>query len=159
FDNHDGIFPIHRGMKFVLLTATRGGSTIDLALRAGVRSPADLDDLPDEGPIAGDVKVPVTLVRRFSGAGLAVPELRTDADRAIVATVLARVPPLGSEDGWHVGFGRELNATDDRAHFGPGGWPVLEGKHLDQFVVHVDGASQFIDPAAAKRLLGARAGR
>src|SRR5262249_50997959 len=54
---------------------------------------------------------------------------------------------------------RELTATDDRAHFGPGGWPVLEGKHLDQFVVHVDGASQFIDPAAAKRLLGARAGR
>jgi hypothetical protein len=159
FDNRDGIFPIHRGMKFVLLTASRGGSTDDLPLKAGVRSPVDLDDLPDEGPIAGGVKVPLTLVRRFSGAGLAVPELRSDTDRSIVANVLARVPPLGSEDGWHVSFGRELNATDDREHFGASGWPVLEGKHLDPFIANADAATQFIDPAIAERLLGRRAGR
>jgi hypothetical protein len=159
FDNHDGIFPIHRGMKFVLLTATRGGSTSDLPLRAGGRSPVDLDDLPDEGPIGRGVSVPVALVRRFSGAGLAVPELRSDADRSIVAAVLARVPPLGSDDGWHVTFGRELNATDDREHFGPSGWPILEGKHLDPFVANVGAAAQFIDPDVANRLLGPRAGR
>ena len=34
--------------------------------------------------------------------------------------------------GWHVHFGRELNATDDRRHFtrGGDGLPVVEGKHL-----------------------------
>lgn len=159
FDNRGGIFPIHRGMKFVLLTATRGGSTDDLPLKAGLRSPVDLDDLPDEGPIAGGVHVPLTLVRRFSGADLAVPELRSDADRSIVANVLTRVPLLGSEDGWHVSFGRELNATDDRGHFGASGWPVLEGKHLGPFIANAGAATQFIDPSVAKRLLGRRAGR
>jgi N-6 DNA Methylase/Eco57I restriction-modification methylase len=159
FENHDAIFPIHRSMKFVLLTATRGGSTHDVPLRCGVRSAADLDDVPDEGPIGGEVKVPVTLVRRFSGAGLALPELRGDADRAILAKVAATVPALGSEAGWHVSFGRELNATDDREHFGATGWPVLEGKHLEPFVAHTEAASQFIEPGAAKRLLGARVGR
>jgi hypothetical protein len=159
FDNHAAIFPIHRSMKFVLLTATRGGSTSELPLRTRVRSSADLDDVPDEGPIGGDVRVPVTLVRRFSGATLAVPELRSDRDRSIVATILATVPALGSEDGWHVSFGRELNATEDRKHFSPTGWPILEGKHLDPFVAHTDLASQFIHPSLARRLLGARAGR
>ena len=45
-------------------------------------------------------------------------------------------------DGWNVTFGRELNATDDRAHFhsGRGGLPVLEGKHIEPFRAHVDQA-------------------
>jgi len=159
FDNHEGIFPIHRGMKFVLLTATRGGSTVELPSRIGLRAPADLDDMPDEGPIDNSVKVPMTLVRRFSGTSLAVPELGTLTDRAIVAKVLASIPPLGSEDGWHVSFRRELNATEDCGHFGRQGWPVLEGKLLEPFVVRRTEASQFIDPVVARRLLGPHAGR
>jgi N-6 DNA Methylase/Eco57I restriction-modification methylase len=159
FDNNEGIFPIHRGMKFTLLTATRGGSTTELAVKTGLRSPADLDDVPDEGPAGGEVRVPLVLVRRFSGPGLAVPEFRADADRAIVAKIVAQVPALGSSNGWHVRFGRELNATDDRAHFGREGWPVLEGKLLDPFEVRVDEAAAFIDAKIARRLLGPRAGR
>ncbi len=141
FDNSEGIFPIHRGTRFTLLTATRGGSTTELATKTGLRSPAELDDVPDEGPAGGEVRVPLVLVRRFSGPGLAVPELRADIDRTIVAKIVAQVPALGSSHGWHVHFGRELNATDDRAHFGREGWPVLEGKMLEPFVVRVDEAA------------------
>jgi hypothetical protein len=159
FDNRDGIFPIHRSMKFTLLTATRGGSTHELTLKTGLRAPAVLDDMPDEGPVATAVQVPIALVRRFSGDGLAVPELRSNADRAIVAGIISRVPFLGSPDGWHATFGRELNATDDRDHFGATGWPVLEGKHLDPFVAHVDEARTFIEPRIARRLLGGRVAR
>lgn len=159
FDNRAAIFPIHRSMKFILLTATNAGSTTELPLRTGVGSADDLDNVPDEGPIGAEVNVPVTLIRGFSGPGLAVPELRSQADRSIVANLLARVPPLGSEDGWHVSFGRELNATEDREHFGPEGWPIVEGKHLDRFVVRTGASAQFIDPAVARRLLGTRAGR
>ena len=158
FDNHDGVFPIHRGMKFVLLTATRGGSTLELPSRTGLRSPVALDDVPDLGPIGADVRVPIALVRRFSGASLAVPEFRKELDRSIVARVLSTTPALGSADGWHVSFGRELNATDHRRHFSRGGWPVLEGKLLEPFVARADGASRFIEPATARRLLGPRAG-
>jgi hypothetical protein len=69
------------------------------------------------------------------------------------------VPSLGSPDGWHATFGRELNATDDRDHFGATGWPVLEGKHLDPFVARVDETGTFIEPRLARRLLGARVAR
>ena len=57
-----------------------GGRRRDLQTRAGhARRPAVLDDVPDEGAVPGAVRVPLTLVRRFSGDGLAVPELPHDA--------------------------------------------------------------------------------
>jgi len=157
FDNRDAIFPIHRGVRFSLLTATKGGSTPILPAISGWRSPDALDDVPDEGSIGGSVHVPVPLIRRFSGDGLAVPELRNERDREILARVLAVAPPLGSIDGWHARFGRELNATDDRPHFGRRGIPVLEGKLIDPFRVRIDEASVFVDAAVARRLLGRRA--
>ena len=157
FDNRDALFPIHRGVRFSLVTATAGGSTTDLQSRAGLRSAAVLDDVPDEGAVPSAVRVPLTLVRRFSGAALAVPELPHARDREILARVLAAAPHLGSADGWNARFGRELNATDDREHFGADGIPVLEGKLVDAFAVLPEAAAQFVDPAVARRLLGQRA--
>jgi hypothetical protein len=157
FDNRDAIFPIHRGMRFSLVTATTAGSTTELCSRAGIRSAALLDDVPDEGEVPESVRVPLTLVRRFSGPGLAVPELQHERDRAILARVVSVAPALGSPDGWNAHFGRELNATDDRRHFGSSGLPVLEGKLIDPFVVRAEDATQFIDRGVALRLLKHRA--
>jgi hypothetical protein len=157
FDNHDAIFPIHRGMRFSLVTATTGGSTSELRSRAGIRSAALLDDVPDEGEVPESVRVPLTLVRRFSGPGLAVPELQHEHDRAILARVVSVAPALSGPDGWNAHFGRELNATDDRRHFGSSGLPVLEGKLIDPFVAHAEDAAQFIDRGVALRLLKHRA--
>src|SRR5262249_8570090 len=84
---------------------------------------------------------------------------RCESDRAIVSKVVATVPELASESGWHVTFGRELNATDDRSHFGSTGYPILEGKLLDPFVAHAESAREFVDPAVALRLLGTRVDR
>ena len=157
FDNRDALFPIHRGVRFSLLTVSMGGSTTQLQCRAGIRSAALLDEVPDEGGVPGSVRVPLTLVRRFSGPSLAVPELPQERDRVILARIMAAAPPLGSDEGWQARFGRELNATDDREHFGPVGMPILEGKLVDAFAVRVEEAKQFIDPAAARTLLGRRA--
>ncbi len=157
FDNRDALFPIHRGVRFSLVTASMGGSTHELQYRAGVRSAAVLDEVPDEGLVPGSVRVPLSLVRRFSGATLSVPELPGEQDRAILARILAAAPPLGSEQGWRARFGRELNATDDREHFGTQGMPVLEGKLVDPFAVQVGQAKQFIEAALARKLLGRRA--
>ena len=96
------------------------------------------------------------LIRRFSGDSLAVPELRGEHDRRIVATILSSVPALGSADGWNCRFGRELNATDDRRHFGRHGLPVLEGKCLEPFRVHVANAANWISRSTARRLLQGR---
>ena len=157
FDNRDALFPIHRGVRFSLITLSTGGSTSELRSRTGMRSAAALDDIPDEGPLPGGVRVPLTLVRRFSGPGLAVPELPHPSDRAILARILATAPHVGSDEAWHARFGRELNATDDREHFGTSGLPVLEGKLLDPFVVRTHEATQFVDPDIARKLLGDRA--
>jgi hypothetical protein len=58
--------------------------------------------------------------------------------------ISARIPRLDSTEGWQVTFGRELNATDDRALFEPfdpagRGRPVLEGKQIAPFRVSLDG--------------------
>lgn len=157
FDNREALFPIHRGLRFSLLTATAGDSTSELRTRFGLHSASALEDVPDSGEVPGSIRVPVALIRRFSGDTLAVPELEQERDRAVLARALASAPALGDPAGWNVHFGRELNATDDRPHFGARGLPILEGKHLDPFVARAGDASQFIDRAVARRLLGSRA--
>jgi hypothetical protein len=157
FDNRDALFPIHRGLRFTLLTATVGGSTADLRTRFGVRSATALDDVPDVGEVPEAVRVPISLIRRFGGDGLAVPELAHERDRGILARVVAVIPPLGSAEGWGARFGRELNATDDRPHFGATGLPILEGKLIEPFHAHVEDSVQFIERDIAMRLLAHRA--
>ena len=58
FDNRDAMFPIHRGVRFLLLTAVSGHATTDVQAVFGLHSPASLDDVPDEGPIDGAVSAP-----------------------------------------------------------------------------------------------------
>lgn len=156
-ENRDAIFPIHRGLKFVLLTTTLGGRTDPLPLRCGVRSADVFDEMPDVGADPHAVAVPRELLDRVSGPQLAVPELKTPADVAIVSRLTLGFPALGSAAGWNVRFGRELNATDDRRHFSEGsrGLPVVEGKHIAPFAADLAAVRQTIPRAVAARLLRA----
>ena len=156
FDNREALFPIHRGLRFTMLTATAGSSSSELRTRFGLHTAAELEDVPDSGEVPGSVRVPLSLIRRFSGEDLAVPDLEQERDRAILARMLAAAPALADRGGWGVRFGRELNATDDRPHFGARGLPVLEGKHLDPFLARAGDATQFIEQAIAERVLGGR---
>jgi hypothetical protein len=70
-ENRDGVFPIHRGLKFLLLTAFREGSTISIPCRSGVRSPAVLDTIPDVGDVDGSR---VARIESFRDQ-LAVPDI------------------------------------------------------------------------------------
>jgi N-6 DNA Methylase len=145
FENREAIFPIHRSLRFLLLTATRGGPTGAVACRFGERDPRALDRIPD-GTAPSDA-FPVTLtpelIARVSGDHMVIPELRTQIDLRI-AEKTAAAPVLGSPQGWRARFGRELNATDDAEAFrAPGrGLPIIEGKQLAPFVVDL-GASRF----------------
>jgi len=157
FDNREAMFPIHRGVRFVLVTGSTGQPMTEVPTISGLHSAAALEDVPDAGPIPGAVMLPVSLIRRFSGETLAMPELRHDHDRRLLAAILFSSGPLGSADGWNCRFGRELNATDDRVHFGTHGLPILEGKQIEPFRVNVEQASARIARATARRLLGSRA--
>jgi hypothetical protein len=133
-DNRGGIFPIHRSLRFVLLTATTGRPTRQVACRFGASRAADLDN-----PHAPPLIITRQLIERLSGPDdLGIPEIAGERDLRILETVASRVPWLGAPNGWGVHFGRELNATDDSAAFVPftgsaGTRPVLEGKQIEPF--------------------------
>jgi hypothetical protein len=132
-DNRGGLFPIHRSLRFVLLTCTAGRPTTAVACRFGVSRAEDLD--------AGPRPLVVTrpLLARLSGPDdLGIPEMATERDLRILEHVSARIPWLSAADGWRVQFGRELNASDDSGLFRPftgqaGTRPVLEGKQIQPF--------------------------
>jgi hypothetical protein len=158
FDNRRAIFPIHRSVRFVLCTATAGSRSQQIHCCFGLDDPAVLDALPDSDTPHEQFPVMLTpgVIARIGGEDVTIPELRTRLDLTIVERIAHRFPRLADPDGWSAKFGRELNATDDRAHFHTGrvGLPVLEGKHIEPFVVHASRSSLRIAPSAAKRLLG-----
>jgi hypothetical protein len=166
FTNRAGIFPIHRDMRFLLLTGTRGGRSERLACRFGLRHASWLDLLPDDAredpPEARTIVLSRALLNALDPDRLAIPQLEHPRDLEIVSQVVATIPRLGDRLGWHARFGRELNATDDRTHFqriqsGGGGLPIYEGKHIEPFRVRQERVTEAISAAAAERLLDAGA--
>jgi hypothetical protein len=154
-DNQRGVFPIHRSVKFLLATATKGSPTQTIACRLGERDVTALEMAGN--PPASDwyrVRLTPAFIQRVSGDALTIPELKTSVDVAIAERAASLFPPLGSDAGWSARFGRELNATDDRGHFGRTGLPIVEGKHIEPFRAHLDRCSQHIAAVQARRLLG-----
>ena len=83
---------------------------------------------------------------RVSGSGLAIPHVRTSRELSLVERLVSSWPALSSPVGWGARFGRELNATDDRALFSakPGAIRVIEGKHVEPFMVHLARSQRFV---------------
>ena len=157
-ENRDGVFPIHRGLKFVLVAATSGRPTASVPSRVGVRSPDVLDRLADTGETPG-VTIPRGLIDRLSGGQCAIPELRTAQDLSILSRIAFSIPALKGDDGWNVAFGRELNATDDREHFmtrspSAGDCAIVEGKQVAPFTVDLAATRFAIRESDASRLVG-----
>jgi hypothetical protein len=142
FDNRRAIFPIHRSVRFVLLTATAGEPTESIRLRFGLNDPQQLDE--SVSVAASPFVLTRRLIARLSGDDdLAIPDVQGDTDIRILERVAAHVPTLSAADGWNVSFGRELNATDDLALFEryePDGRrrAVLEGKMIEPFRTSLD---------------------
>ena len=144
-DNRNAIFPIHRSVRFVLLTCTTGRPTASIRCRFGVTQ-ADALERADES--LGGVTLTRGFLSRLSGGDdLGIPELTGAADLRLMERISATFPRLGDTDGWNVTFGRELNASDDRHRFEPyraadTARPIVEGKHIEPFRVSV-GRAQY----------------
>ena len=104
------------------------------------------------------VRLSPGLLHRLSGDDLAVPDIRAAVDLTIAERAAALFPPLGSDSGWSARFGRELNATEDRAalHQDGRGLPVVEGKLIEPHRVRLNDARLSISNRDARRLLGDR---
>jgi hypothetical protein len=161
FENRDAIFPIHRGLKFLLMTTTTADRTDALPCRFGLRQPELLDRVAERGVDEDAILLPRLLLERAGGPELTVPDVRCREDVEILTQIVFSVPALGDARGWNVRFGRELNATDDRRHFVRAAWkskgalPVVGGKQVTPFAVDVDRAQFAIPRAAAATLLDA----
>jgi N-6 DNA Methylase/Eco57I restriction-modification methylase len=157
-ENRDAVFPIHRSLKFLLLSGTSGGSTVALPCRFGLRTPEALDRLADLGSDDDSVALPRTLVERFAGHDLAIPDVRSPSDVELLSQIVFEIPALGDAAGWNVRFGRELNATENRRDFiaAPAPetlLPVIEGKQLTPFAVDLSSSRFRIAARVAARLL------
>lgn len=153
-DNRDGIFPIHRSLKFLLLSFTSAGSTTTVPLRGGVRSADSLDAVPDSGFDPASIPLPKSTLASVSGEGLELPDIRSELDLEIITKVAATVPATAGADGWGIHFGRELNATEDRPYFRPDGEiPVVEGKQLRPLGIDTAATRFRITKEAADALL------
>jgi hypothetical protein len=162
FDNRHGIFPIHRDMKFLLLTGTTAAQTARVSGSFARTDPAWLDRLPDaaneDPPDARAIVLSRTFLEQLDPEHLSLPWLRERDDLDLLAA-LTTLPRLDDPAGWHVTFGRELNATDDRPHFVarvPGDndlVPIVEGKHLEPFRALVDGATRAVPSRTAATLV------
>ncbi|HVQ42214.1 MAG TPA: N-6 DNA methylase [Vicinamibacterales bacterium] len=152
-DNAQGIFPIHRGLRFLVLSATNGARTQDIRARFGVHSAEDIDALPSvehlEDERTGVMRLAVDTIRRASGPALRIPDVRRPDLFARLLDIRRRIPALGSAEGWAAIFGRELNASDDRKYFSDIGLPVLDGKHISPFRTAVESTDRRIDAAVA----------
>ena len=156
-DNGAGLFPIHRGLRFMVLVASPGSAPRAIRARFGVRTGAEIDDLPgtDEPglPPSFPARLDAETIRIAGGASLRIPDTRNPGDLDWLVAQCRRFPALGDGTGWNLQFGRELNATEDRQAFGDVGLPVLEGKHIAPFRVNEVAAVRRISPAKAAALL------
>jgi hypothetical protein len=157
-DNRAGIFPIHRSMRFLLLTAANGEASRSIACRFHETDPAKLDAISDESGATDPNAYPIVLTRatidRLGGSARTIPLPRCPLDLLLMEKLAGAFPPLAAVDGWGAHFGRELNATDDRPHFGePGqGLPVVEGKQLAPFSVDLERSRHSISRRVAASL-------
>jgi hypothetical protein len=157
-DNTQGLFSIHRGLRFMVVVARVGEPVRVTRARFGVSRIDELRALPgrdDPDETAYPVRLTPEVIDRIGGVERRFPDVRRPGDLALGMRLKQRFPSIGSRLGWRARFGRELNATDDRALFGPRGLPVLEGKHVTPFVVDMARTSRRISRAAAERALGA----
>jgi len=159
FDNKQAIFPIHRSVRFLLLTGTSGAATTSIACRFGEVDPATLEQCDDnERQPWFSVRLSPELIQRLSGDDLSIPDVRTPLDLAIAEKAAALFEPLGAHSGWSARFGRELNATDDRdvLRAAGQGLPIAEGKLIEPYRVRLGDARHSISTRDAGRLLGQR---
>jgi hypothetical protein len=156
-DNSTGLFPIHRGLRFMAVITEMGGRTVEGRGRFGVRTVEELARLPGGDADPGDRPWPI----RFStdgangsgGRARRIPDARRPGDLEVAERLARDYPRLGDAAGWAARFGRELNATEDKEAFGRTGLPVIDGKHLAPFRVSVPDGGTRIAAAAARRLL------
>jgi hypothetical protein len=160
FENRRRAFPIHRSVRFLLMTATKGAPSREIKCRFGETEPSALEAEADE-TAPGEwfpVRLTIPLLERLSGPDLAVPTVLAAEDVVIYERAATLFAPLGDSDGWNLHFGRELNKTDDGECLrAPGrGVRVVEGWQVQPFRFNLGASRYTVSARDAEERLGDR---
>ena len=155
FDNRCRIFPVHRSVRFVVLATTNSGSTETLRFRCGL---TDVSELHRDDP---PLSLSRSRIESWSPDQLSIPEVTNPMALGILSAVADRIPALSDPQGWDVRFGRELNATDDKAQFvrlgsRSGLLPIVEGKQLSPFQVDISRSTHGVAAAPSEQRIAYR---
>ncbi len=155
FDNATAIFHAHRSLRFAAVTASAGAATeaIELTRAPGAEA---VEDFPDAGALTPSVAISRDALGSLGGPSLRIPDAADETRLALALKIARAHRALGDPAGWGAAFGRELNLTDDRAHFSRRGLPVLEGKHIRPFHADATAVRHRIPANTASRLLPGR---
>jgi hypothetical protein len=154
-DNVEGIFPIHRSEQFLLLVAGKGGSTDPLPFTSGVTKLDHLRALDER-----TINIPLRTIEAMAPETLAIPDTREPVLLDLLGTIYGQWPLLLDQmkvGGWSIDWGREFDLDDDKAVFAADatGLPLLEGKHIHQFVPDfAEPAYRLREPIGERALLG-----
>ena len=152
-ENRDALFPIHRGLKFLLLTATRGPRR-PIPCRSGIQSATDLERLPDLGNDEA-VELPRSVVERFAATNSPFPRFEVVPMSPSLAARYSSPAALVSgrmERAFWPGAERDRRQAAFRSPGGSGCLPVLEGKQIQPFVAHANRVTRYIAEPDAARL-------
>lgn len=129
FENHAGIFDIHRSFKFAAIVLEKGGRTdaIHTAFMVG-----DLATWQAEPPPA--LALPRSLLTRLSPHAHAFVELRDARDLELLDHLHAQGVPLGERGGtWDLEYVREFDMTLDSHRFAPRERWEAQGYRADEY--------------------------
>ncbi|MEM4729073.1 MAG: hypothetical protein QXH42_04850 [Thermoplasmata archaeon] len=119
FENRKGIFDIHRSFKFCPIIVEKGGKT------TAIKTAFMRHDLSEwESPSPTTILYSIEDIKRFSPKSMAILEIRTERDLAILKKIYSNSILLGdqSPDGWQIQYTTEFHMTNDSHLFPPRTW-------------------------------------
>jgi len=162
--NEKRVFPsVHHAERFALVGFTRSGTRADIQISFAITTgeavrPEDLPGYLTESDQL--MRVPQTLVERFSPDTLSIMEFRSQRDVDVVQHIYGDWPLLGEtiNGAWSVAFTREFDMTNDRYLFNEegNGWSLYEGKMMHQYTHQFAEPRYWVDPAKGQAELARR---
>lgn len=131
FENHDGIFAIHRSFKFNAIVVEKGGTTV--AVRSAFMR-RNLDDWARAEDFA--TEYPKERVVQLSPASAAILEIQSKQDLDVLERIYAGSVLLGTPGpgGWCIAYAQgDFNMTSDSKLFPPRARWESEGYRPDEY--------------------------
>lgn len=153
FENHEGIFPIHRSFKFGAFVVEAGGVTSAVDAAFMLRRFEQLD-VPGEAQLA----LTIPFLESFSGEKMAMLEFRRGADVPVAEKLWHAVRMTGGS--WPLKFGYDVHTRNDRIRAGVNfegqGYPCLENKLFWQYDLEFSTQVRWCDTEKVRALLEGR---